>query len=104
MPWVILAIAGLLEIVWATSMKASDGFTKFWPSVLTVSTLLLSFWLLSIAVKSLPLGTSYMVWAGVGAVGTFIAGVIFLDEALTFTRVLAGCMIVGGIVVMKLGS
>lgn len=85
-------------------MKASDGFTKFWPSVITVTTLFLSFWLLSVAVKSLPLGTSYMVWAGVGAVGAFITGVIFFDEALSVTRVLAGSMIVGGILIMKMGS
>ena len=69
----MLIIAGLLEVVWATSMKYSNGFTVLWPSVLTVVTMIISFGLLSVAMKSLPLGTSYMIWVGIGAIGAFIA-------------------------------
>lgn len=104
MAWVILLIAGGLEIVWAVAMKSSMGFTRLWPSVLTIVTMLGSFGLLAIATKTLPLGTSYMVWSGIGAVGAFIAGIILFGEDLSPLRLLAGAMIVGGITMMKLGT
>ncbi|MCT4578807.1 multidrug efflux SMR transporter [Donghicola sp.] len=104
MAWFILFFAGLLEIVWATAMKSSMGFTRFWPSVLTIVTMLGSFGLLAIATKTLPLGTSYMVWSGIGAVGAFIAGIILFGEDLSPVRLAAGTMIVCGITLMKLGT
>ena len=104
MAWFILFFAGLLEIVWATAMKSSMGFTRFWPSVLTIVTMLGSFGLLAIATKTLPLGTSYMVWSGIGAVGAFIAGIILFGEDLSPARLAAGAMIVCGITLMKLGT
>ncbi|SFJ71047.1 DMT family transporter [Celeribacter neptunius] len=104
MAWILLTIAGLLEVVWATAMKSSQGFTQFWPSVVTVVTMLASFGLLAVAMKSLPLGTSYMVWVGIGAVGAFIAGIVLHGEALNLMRVLAATLIVAGIGVMRLAG
>lgn len=99
-----LTIAGLLEVVWATAMKSSNGFTVFWPSVVTIVAMLASFGLLSIAMKSLPLGTSYMVWVGIGAIGAFIAGVVLHGEALNLTRIAAATLIVAGMGLMKLSA
>ncbi len=104
MAWVLLTIAGLLEVVWASAMKSSNGFTVLGPSVVTIVTMLLSFGLLSIAMKSLPLGTSYMVWVGIGGIGAFIAGVVLHGEALSMMRVLAAALIVTGMGLMKLTS
>jgi quaternary ammonium compound-resistance protein SugE len=102
--WLYLTIAGLLEILWALSMKQSDGFTRLWPSVVTIVAMLASFFLLAVSMRSLPLGTAYTVWTGIGAVGAFVLGVAVLGEAVTATRILAALMIVGGIVAMKLSS
>ena len=104
MAWIILLLAGLLEVVWATSMKASDGFTRLWPSVLTVTTMIGSFALLSIAVRTLPLGTSYMIWSGIGALGAFLTGIWLYAEDFTPMRILAALLILAGIAMMKLGS
>lgn len=104
MAWLILLFAGLLEIVWAIAMKSSMGFTRLWPSIVTITTMLGSFGLLAIATKTLPLGTSYMVWSGIGAVGAFVAGIILFGEDLSLLRLLAGALIVGGITMMKLGT
>lgn len=104
MAWAILFAAGILEVVWATAMKASEGFTRVGPSVLTLVTMLLSFGLLSISIKTLPLGTAYMVWSGIGAVGAFIAGIVLYSEDLSLIRVCAGALIVVGIGLMKVGS
>lgn len=104
MAWIYVTIAGVLEIVWATSMKQSDGFTRLWPSVITIVTMLGSFGLLSIAMRSLPLGTAYMVWVGIGAVGAFIAGVIIYGEALSPMRVAAAGLIIAGMALMKLSA
>lgn len=101
MPWIYLAVAGLLEVVWAYFMKLSDGFTRPVASVVTVLTMIVSFGLLALAMKSLPLGTSYMVWTGIGAVGAFIVGVTVLGEAVTPMRLLAALLIVSGLVLMK---
>lgn len=104
MPWVFLVIAGLLEIVWATSMKQSAGFTRLGPSLVTLAAMPASFLLLALAMRSLPLGTSYMIWTGIGALGAFIVGILWLGEAATPLRVLAAALIAGGMILMKLAS
>lgn len=104
MAWLILFIAGIFEIVWTYTMKQSDGFTRLLPTALTFFTMLISFVLLSQAMRTLPMGTAYMVWAGIGAVGTFIVGIVVLGEHATLMRVMAATMIAGGIVLMKLGT
>lgn len=104
MAWICLLIAGLLEIVWAYSMKLSAGFTQVGASVVTIIAMLMSFGLLAVAMKSLPLGTAYTVWTGIGAVGSFAVGVAVLGEAVTATRLLAAILILGGLVLMKLSS
>ena len=104
MAWMILFVAGLFEIVWAYSMKLSDGFTRLTPTVVTFGAMFFSFGLLAIAMKSLPLGTAYMVWTGIGAVGAFVVGIVVLGEAVTVTRLLAAVLIVSGLVLMKLSS
>lgn len=104
MAWIILFFAGLLEIGWAFAMKRSEGFTVLVPTVVTIVLMIASFALLSIAMKSLSLGTAYPVWTGIGAVGAFVLGVTLLGEAATPGRVLAATLIVAGIVMMKLSS
>ena len=104
MPWIYLVIAGLLEIVWATSMKQSAGFTRLVPSLITLAAMPASFLLLAIAMRSLPLGTSYMIWTGIGALGAFIVGIVWLGESATLLRVLAAAMIAGGMILMKIAS
>lgn len=104
MAWVILFVAGILEVVWAYAMKLSDGFSKPGPAVVTIGAMVLSFGLLAVAMKSLPLGTAYTVWTGIGAVGAFLVGVIVLGEAITAMRVLAAVLIVAGLVLMKVSS
>lgn len=104
MPWILLTVAGLLEVVWAYSMKLSDGFTNLTASIVTIVTMMASFGLLSLAMRSLPLGTAYTVWTGIGAVGAFVVGIVFLGEQLSLMRVCAAVLIVGGLVLMKLAS
>jgi quaternary ammonium compound-resistance protein SugE len=99
-----LVVAGLLEVVWAYLMKRSDGFTQLWPSIGTLVFMGLSFGLLSLSMKSLPLGTAYMVWTGIGAVGAFVVGAAVLNEQVGPMRVAAALLIVAGIVLMKLSS
>jgi quaternary ammonium compound-resistance protein SugE len=100
--WIILIVAGLFEIVWATAMKQSNGFTRLWPSLVTALALPISFGLLSWAMRSLPLGTAYTVWTGVGAVGAFAIGILALGEGAGPLRLLAAALIVGGLVLMKI--
>ncbi|OWK25723.1 multidrug transporter [Rhizobium yanglingense] len=104
MYWVILFIAGLLEVVWAYYMKRSEGFTLLAPSVVTVAAMIASGVLLSFAMRVLPLGTAYTVWTGIGAVGSFGLGVAILGEPATTMRVLAATLIVTGILMMKFSS
>jgi Membrane transporters of cations and cationic drugs len=104
MAWIFLFVAGLLEVVWAFSMKQSVGFTRLWPSVVTLAAMILSFGLLASAMRTLPLGTAYMVWTGIGAVGAFAVGIILLGEAVTPARLVAAGLIVSGLVMMKLAS
>ena len=102
MAWTWLIIAGLLEIVWAYFMKQSEGFTRLWPSVATLGFMAVSFALLSLAMKSMPMGTAYVVWTGIGAVGAFIVGVVFLQEHLSPLRVLAAVLVLTGLVLFRL--
>jgi quaternary ammonium compound-resistance protein SugE len=104
MAWMYLLVAGLLEIVWAYTMKLSQGFSRPGPTALTILVMLASFALLSLAMKTLPLGTAYTVWTGIGAVGAFVVGVVVLGEPLTMGRLLAAALIVTGLSVMKLSS
>ena len=104
MAWVYLVFAGVLEIVWAFSMKQPEGFSKLVPSVVTVVTMIASFALLSLSMKTLPLGTAYTIWTGIGAVGAFVIGIHVLGEPLTAPRVVAAVLIVSGLVLMKLSS
>ena len=104
MAWFVLFIAGVFEVVWATAMKQSEGFSRLWPSVLTLSAMIVSFGLLSWSMRSLPLGTAYTVWTGIGAVGAFAVGIMVLGEAASPLRLLAAGLIVSGIVLMKLSS
>ena len=101
MAWVYLVFAGVLEIVWSFYMKKSEGFTLLVPSVVTLVAMVASFALLSLSMKTLPLGTAYTIWTGIGAVGAFVLGIALLGEALTPTRMVAAGLIVAGIVVLK---
>jgi quaternary ammonium compound-resistance protein SugE len=102
MAWIYLVIAGLLEVVWAYFMKQSAGFTRLWPSVITLVTMGGSFALLSMSMKVLPLGTAYTIWTGIGAVGAFVVGIIWLDEGVHPMRVAAAGLIVAGLILMRL--
>ncbi|MEN3931053.1 quaternary ammonium compound efflux SMR transporter SugE [Microvirga sp. W0021] len=104
MAWVLLTFAGILEIVWAFFMKQSHGFTKLGPSVITIVAMIASFALLSMSMKTLPLGTAYTIWTGIGAVGAFIVGLMFLGEPANTMRIIAAVLIVSGLVMMKLSS
>lgn len=104
MAWIALFAAGLLEIIWSVSMKLSDGFTRPMASVITLTTMIASFGLLALSMKTLPLGTAYTIWTGIGAVGAFIIGIGFLGEAMTPLRLLAAGLIIGGVLLMKLGT
>jgi quaternary ammonium compound-resistance protein SugE len=104
MDWIALLIAGVLEVVWAFSMKQSVGFTRLWPSVVTITTMIASFALLSWSMRTLPLGTAYTIWTGIGAVGAFIVGIAALGEAANPLRIGGAALIVGGLVLMKLSS
>ena len=104
MAWMYLLAAGLLEIVWAYTMKLSQGFSRPGPTAVTILVMLASFALLSLAMKTLPLGTAYTVWTGIGAVGAFVVGVVVLGEPLTMGRLVAAALIVTGLSVMKLST
>lgn len=104
MPWIILVVAGLLEIVWASSMKMSDGFTRLGPSIITVIAMAASFGCLTWAMRSLPLGTAYTIWTGIGAVGAFGVGILVMGEAATPGRLLAAGLILAGIALMRLSN
>lgn len=100
--WVILVIAGLFEMAWAIGLKYADGFTRLWPSVWTLVTMAISVYLLSLALKSIPVGTGYAVWTGIGAVGTAILGILLFDEPRTVARIVCIVLIVGGIIGLRL--
>jgi quaternary ammonium compound-resistance protein SugE len=104
MAWIFLFVAGLLEVVWAFYLKQSNGFTRLVPTVITLTTTLLSFGLLSVAMKTLPLGTAYAVWTGIGAVGAFMVGITVLGEPVNATRIIAALLILSGLILMKISS
>ena len=104
MAWVSLFLAGVFEIVWASAMKASDGFTRPWPVVLMAVTMGLSFVLLAHAMRVLPLGTAYAIWTGIGAVGAFAVGALVLGEPLTPLRIAGVALVASGLIVLKLAS
>ncbi|NMM39211.1 MAG: quaternary ammonium compound efflux SMR transporter SugE [Glaciimonas sp.] len=104
MAWIILVLAGLFEIVWAIGLKYTEGFTRLWPSIGTVVAMLISFGLLGIALKSLPVGTAYAVWVGVGAVGTVILGIVLLDEPTSPAKLISVALIIIGIIGLKLAT
>ena len=104
MPWIILTLAGLFEIGWAIGLKYTDGFTRLWPTVGTVVSMAISLALLGIAMKSLPVGTAYAVWVGVGAVGTAILGIVLLGEPANAGRMISLGLIIAGIIGLKLAS
>ena len=101
MAWVYLIIAGLLEIVWAIGLKYTDGFTRLVPSVVTIIAMIASVWFLALAVRTIPIGTGYAVWTGIGAVGVAILGMVLFDEPRTLLRILSILLIVAGIAGLK---
>ena len=104
MPWVVLTVAGLFEIGWAIGLKYSEGFSKPLPSVLTVVAMAFSLWLLAVAMKTIPVGTAYAVWTGIGAVGVAILGMLLFGESREFLRVACLFLIIAGIIGLRLVS
>jgi len=104
MAWVLLLVAGLLEVVWAFTMKLSEGFTRPGASIVTVIAMLASFALLSASMRTLPLGTAYTVWTGIGAIGAFVVGIVVLSEPVTTARVAAAALILAGLVLMRVST
>lgn len=104
MSWMYLFFAGILEVVWAYSMKLSHGFARPIPSLGTLLTMIGSFWLLAVAMRAIPLGTAYTVWTGIGSVGAFLVGIIMLGEPVNAMRILAAGLIVSGLILMKISS
>jgi quaternary ammonium compound-resistance protein SugE len=104
MAWVYLSVAGLFEIGWAIGLKYSEGFSKPFPSILTVGAMLLSLWFLSVAMKSIPVGTAYAVWTGIGAIGVALLGMVLFGESREILRVSCLLLIVAGIIGLKLVS
>jgi quaternary ammonium compound-resistance protein SugE len=104
MAWVILLVAGLFEVGWAIGLKYTEGFSRLWPTIWTALAMIISLWLLGLAMKSLPVGTAYSVWVGVGAVGTVILGIVLLDEPANASRLVSVALIVAGIIGLKLAT
>lgn len=104
MAWVYLIIAGVFEVVWAMGLKFSHGFTKLIPSLITIGGMVVSFYLLSLATKTLPIGTAYAIWTGIGALGAVILGIFFFNEPVSILRILFLCLIMAGILGLKFTS
>lgn len=104
MAWIMLFVAGIFEVVWAVAMKQSDGFSRLWPTVVTLAGMLASFVLLAAAMRTIPLGTAYTIWTGIGAVGAFLVGITMLEEQVNTMRIVAAVLIVSGLVLMKLSA
>jgi quaternary ammonium compound-resistance protein SugE len=104
MAWILLIIAGLLEVGWAIGLKYTEGFTRVWPSFFTLASMVLSVVLLGVAMKSLPVGTSYAVWVGIGAIGTAILGIVLFAEPATAGRLASLALILAGIIGLKLAT
>lgn len=101
MPWIILIVAGLLEIGWAVGLKYTHGFTRLWPSVFTIAAIIASMYLLAVAARTLPIGTAYAVWVGIGAAGAATLGMVLLGEPVTVGRIFCLCLLVAAIVGLK---
>jgi quaternary ammonium compound-resistance protein SugE len=104
MTWLILVIAGLFETAWAIGLKYTDGFSRFWPSFWTIVAMVISVWLLGLSVKTLPVGTAYAIWVGIGAVGTVILGIWLFNEPVSPLRIISLLLIIAGIIGLKLAS
>ena len=104
MAWVILFLAGLFETGWAIGLKYTEGFTRLWPTVWTIVAMAISLWLLGIALKTLPVGTAYSVWVGVGAVGTVVLGIALFEEPADAARLISVGLIIAGIIGLKLAT
>ena len=104
MAWFILVVAGLFEVGWAIGLKYTEGFSRLWPTIGTVFAMVMSVWLLSVAMKSLPVGTAYSVWVGVGAAGTVVLGIVLLGEPANAARLISVALIIIGIVGLKLAT
>lgn len=104
MAWVILVAAGLFEVGWAIGLKYTEGFTRLWPTLGTIFAIIISLWLLGIAMKSLPVGTAYSIWVGIGAVGTVILGIVLFDEPANTARLASVALIVAGVIGLKLAT
>ena len=104
MAWIILVVAGLFEVGWAIGLKYTEGFTRLWPTIWTVLAMIISLCMLGIAMNSLPVGTAYSIWVGVGAVGTVILGVLLLGEPANAARLVSVALIIAGIIGLKLGT
>ena len=104
MAWVYLLVAGLFEVAWAIGLKYTEGFTRFWPSVLTITAIVISMSLLAMAVRTIPVGTGYAIWTGIGAAGTATLGILLFYEPVTVWRLLFLLMIIGGAIGLKLSS
>lgn len=102
MSWTIIVVAGLFEVGWAVGLKYTHGFSRLWPTVWTVLSMIVSLWLLGIAMKTLPVGTAYAVWVGVGTVGTVVLGIVLLGEPASAGRMISVALIIAGIVGLKL--
>lgn len=101
MAWLLLVVAGVLEVGWAVGLKFTQGFTRPWPSVLTLTAMVASLWMLALAIRTLPLGTAYAVWTGIGTIGTVAVGILWLGEPASVGRVLCVGMIVAGVIGLK---
>jgi quaternary ammonium compound-resistance protein SugE len=104
MAWIYLLLAGLFEIVWAIGLKYTEGFTRLWPTVVTIAAMVVSMGLLGVAAKDLPIGTAYAVWTGIGAVGAAILGIVLFAEPATALRIASIALIVAGVIGLKLAS
>ena len=104
MAWIILVLAGLFEVGWAIGLKYTEGFSRLWPTIWTALAMIISLWLLGIALKTLPVGTAYSIWMGVGAVGTVILGIALLEEPANAARLISVALIIGGIIGLKLAT
>lgn len=104
MAWIYLFIGGISEIVWSVFMKESHGFSRLVPSLVTIVFMVVSFFFLSLSMRTIPLGTAYVIWTGIGAVGAFVVGILIYQEPVTSLRILAAVLIVSGLVLMKITS
>ena len=104
MSWTYLFVAGLLEVVWAIGLKYTEGFTRLWPSVVTIAAMIVSIWFLALALRTIPVGTGYAIWTGIGAVGTAILGIALFAEPATAARLICIGVIVAGILGLKIVS